>query len=224
MLNSKIRIYLVNFGLWAMFLFLSTAVLAQEDNLFLACKAKILAMPDYDCEVEIKVDVDFIKIPVKKGLMSYSKENGLTYKLKGFGFLPKKSFSDQLNILFSKPYTVIKLGKTGNSAYELYKIIPNDINSEIVLCQISLNPQTALINEMDLITKEMGAVNIKLKYNQEKFAFPSESQISFDVKNRSIPASLTGDIEGQTDKFDPEKLSKAMVKIVYLNYVIKPKK
>jgi hypothetical protein len=220
MLNSRIRIYLVNTGLLAILLLLSNGAMAQEDNLFLACKSKILAMPDYECEVEIKVDVEFIKIPAKKGIMSYSKTEGLTYKLKGFGFLPKKSFSDQLNILFSKPYTVIKLGKSGSLGFEGYKIIPNDISSEIVLCQISIDPQTALINEMDLITKEMGAVKIKLKYNQSKFAFPSESQISFDVKNRTIPASLTGDVEGQTAKFDPDKISKALVKITYLNYVV----
>jgi hypothetical protein len=203
------------------FVFLSSALAAQEDKLFLDCKTKILAIPDYDCNVEIKVDVDFIKIPIKKGLMSYSKSSGLSYKIKGFGFLPKKSFSDQLNILFSKPYTVIKMGRSGNSAFENYKIIPNEINSEIVLCQISVDPQTALIHEMDLITKEMGAVNIKLKYTQSKFAFPSESQISFDVKNRSIPASLTGDIEGQAEKLDPDKISKAQVRILYSNYVLK---
>jgi hypothetical protein len=220
MLNLKIRTYSVNFCLCFIVLLLSGEVFSQEDKLFLDCKSKVLAIPDYDCSVEIKVDVDFIKIPLKKGLMSYSKKNGLTYKIKGFGFLPKKSFSDQLNTLFSMPYTVIKMGKS-KSGFETYKIIPNEINSEIVLCQISLDPQTALIHEMDLITKEMGAVNIKLKYTQSKFAFPSESLISFDVKNRSIPASLTGDIEGQTENFDPEKISKALVKIVYTNYVLK---
>jgi hypothetical protein len=222
MLNSKIRTYLVKLSFCVFLLFLPGTLWAQEDKLFLDCKSKILAIPDYECNVEIKVDVDFIKIPVKKGIMSYSKQNGLTYKIKGFGFLPKKSFSSQLNTLFAKPYTVIKMGKSPNSIFENYKIIPNEINSEIVLCQISLDPQTALIHEMDLITKEMGAVNIKLKYNQAKYAFPSESQFSFEIKNRSIPASLTGDIEGQADKFDPEKISRAMVKSIYSNYVVKP--
>ena len=101
---------------------------------------------------------------------------------------------------------------------EIIKVIPMDINSEIVTGQFWINSKN-LISEMILITKDKGSYSAKLDYGGEKFDLPSNIKITFDVKNQKMPALLTGDLESYSEEIpDVNKVSKGNISINYFNH------
>ena len=81
--------------------------------------------------------------------------------------------------LFNSEFIAISLGYDEEN--EIIKVIPMDINSEIVTGQFWINSRN-LISEMILITKDKGSYSAKLNYGGEKFDLPSNIKITFDVK------------------------------------------
>ncbi|GIR57992.1 MAG: hypothetical protein CM15mP65_05730 [Crocinitomicaceae bacterium] len=51
---------------------------------------KLERVPPYSCDVNINIDVKFIRIKERVGKMIYRSPEDIDYKIKGFAFLPKK--------------------------------------------------------------------------------------------------------------------------------------
>jgi len=194
-------------------------MIAQEDSLFLAAKKIFLNSPAYECSFEMDLNVDFINIPNKKGQMTYSPKSGVDYKFDGVGFFPKKSANEQMQSILNTACTVIKLEADVNSVK--YKVIPNDINFDLVLADIIIDKESANMVRMNTITKESGAISLSFEYNANVDYLPSKLTIDFDLKNRKLPASFTGDFENMGEDFDMNKQSNAELIIFYANYIIK---
>jgi len=207
-----------NFILYILLL-LSFEMIAQEDSLFLAAKKIFLNSPAYECSFEMDLNVDFINIPNKKGQMTYSPKSGVDYKFDGVGFFPKKSANEQMQSILNTACTVIKLEEDVNSVK--YKVIPNDINFDLVLADIIIDKESANMVRMNTITKESGAISLSFEYNANVDYLPSKLTIDFDLKNRKLPASFTGDFENMGEDFDMNKQSNAELIIFYANYIIK---
>lgn len=193
-------------------------MIAQEDSLFLAAKKKFLNSPAYECNFEMDLNVDFINIPNKKGKMTYSPKSGVNYKFDGVGFFPKKSANRQMQTMLNTPYSVIKLEEDVTTVK--YKVIPNDINFDLVLADLVIDKKTANMVRMNTITKKSGAVSLSFEYNANVDDFPSKLTIDFDLKNRKLPATFTGDFENTGEDFDMNKQSSAELIIYYTNYLI----
>ncbi len=43
-------------------------------------------------------------------------------------------------------------------------------------------------------------------------------EVNFDIKNQQLPGAITGDIEGELEKLDPDKNTKASIVLNYTNY------
>ena len=119
--------------------------------------------------------------------------------------------------VFNSEFIAISLGYDDEN--EIIKVIPMDINSEIVTGQFWINSKN-LISEMILITKDKGSYSAKLDYGGEKFDLPSNIKITFDVKNQKMPALLTGDLESYSEEIpDVNKVSKGNISINYLLFL-----
>ena len=94
--------------------------------------------------------------------------------------MPKNEIGATTTDLFNSEFIAISLGYEQEN--EIIKVIPMDINSEIVTGQFWINSNN-LISEMILITKDKGSYSAKLSYAGEKFDLPSNIKITFDVKN-----------------------------------------
>ena len=57
-------------------------------------------------------------------------------------------------------------------------------------------------------------------YPSLNYDFPSKVELIFQLKNRKLPASFTGDFESMGDDFDVDKLSEAKIIMLYSNYKI----
>ena len=61
---------------------------------------KLERVPPYSCDVNINIDVKFIRIKERVGKMIYRSPEEIDYKIKGFAFLPKKEMGTTSTSLF----------------------------------------------------------------------------------------------------------------------------
>ena len=176
---------------------------------------KLERVPPYSCDVNINIDVKFIRIKERVGKMIYRSPEDIDYKIKGFAFLPKKEMGTISTSLFKNDFIAIDMGKENEN--QIIKVIPMDINSEIVTGQFWID-SVDLVQKMILITKEKGSYTAEMNYNGTLYDLPSKIRMSFDVKNQKMPALLTGDLEAYTDEMDEDEVSKGTITIMYSNH------
>ena len=176
---------------------------------------KLERVPPYSCDVNINIDVKFIRIKERVGKMIYRSPEDIDYKIKGFAFLPKKEMGTISTSLFKEDFIAIDMGKENEN--QIIKVIPMDISSEIVTGQFWID-SADLVQKMILITKEKGSYTAEMNYNGTLYDLPSIIRMSFDVKNQKMPALLTGDLEAYTDEMDEDEVSKGTITIMYSNH------
>ena len=189
----------------------------EAKNKILTVMSKMENTPPYSCDVKIKIDVKFINIKERIGKMTYNSPDEIDYKIKGFAFLPKKEMGATSADLFKKDFIAISLGNQSES--EIIKVIPMDINSDIVTGQFWIG-KDELIKKMIIITKDKGSYTAEMDYNDLEYDLPSSITMSFDVKNQKMPALLTGDLESYSeDDIKDGEVSKGIIKIHYFNHI-----
>ena len=197
----------------------STSLITAQSNdakkRMLNMVEKLEKVPPYTCDVNINIDVKFIRIKERVGKMIYRSPDDIDYKIKGFAFLPKKEMGTTSTSLFKEDFIAIDMGDENEN--QIIKVIPMDINSEIVTGQFWID-SADLVQKMILITKEKGSYTAEMSYNDTPFDLPSKIRMSFDVKNQKMPALLTGDLEGYTEEMDEDEVSKGTITITYSNH------
>ena len=197
----------------------STSLITAQSNdakkRMLNMVEKLEKVPPYTCDVNINIDVKFIRIKERVGKMIYRSPDDIDYKIKGFAFLPKKEMGTTSTSLFKEDFIAIDMGNENEN--QIIKVIPMDINSEIVTGQFWID-SADLVQKMILITKEKGSYTAEMSYNDTPFDLPSKISMSFDVKNQKMPALLTGDLEGYAEEMDEDEVSKGTITITYSNH------
>ena len=199
--------------------FSSVIIHSQSDsakNKILLVKENLEKVPPYNCDVKINIDVSFINIKERYGKMTFLGPNDIDYKLKGFAFLPKKEMGGISSDLFNSDFIAVPVGKENGN--DIIKVIPMDINADIVTGQFWINNQN-LINKMIIITKDKGSYTAAFTYADIPYNIPSTIEMTFDVKNQKMPALLTGDLESYSEEIqDVNEISKGKISIEYFNH------
>jgi len=173
---------------------------------------------DYTCDVELIIDVDFIKIGNRKGKLTFMKPDSIKYDIEGFALLPKIDFFSQIKKINSKEFTIIAQGteKVSNAECKVLKIIPNKIDADLILGQLWID-NSKDVRKVVLFTKEQGKVEFAIDYENSNFTVPKMLTLSFDIKDMKLPAGMTGDISSLKDN-TKAKTSKGKIIIKYANY------
>jgi len=199
--------------------FSSVIIYSQSEsakNKILLVKENLEKVPPYNCDVKINIDVSFINIKERYGKMTFLGPNDIDYKLKGFAFLPKKEMGGISSDLFNSDFIAVPLGNENGN--DIIKVIPMDINADIVTGQFWINNQN-LINKMIIITKDKGSYTAAFTYSDIPYNIPSTIEMTFDVKNQKMPALLTGDLESYSEEIqDVNEISKGKISIKYFNH------
>ena len=213
---------------WILLLVLGvgTTTIAQTvnaDSLMKAAMTKLKSVPKYECDILVNLDVKFINIDERKGKVYFLPPDSIRYKIKGFAFLPKKGYNSHAFSVAEEDHIAIHLGKEkiDDRSCHIIKVIPNDIESEVVLGQFWVD-KTDKIRKMVIVTRDEGNYNLRLKYGNEKYPVPSKVTITFDVKEQKLPGNMTGDLEAEEEELTEKELKerkKGRIMITYSNYV-----
>ncbi len=221
------RIYFLHFRILTLLLLIASPVLSQKsdpDSLLMRVQNKFRAVTDYEAEVTIKVDVDFIKIPLKKGIIWYLHPDKVKVKTPGFALLPKRGMNFSPNQLFTGNYATIyaREEKVGNIMTSVIKVIPQDEKDEIILSTLWIDPVRNVILRLESTTKSEGTFSMQFIYDavSGKFDLPREIIFNFDLRKSELPIGLTGDFENTAPKEKGAKNTRGTVTINYLKYIV----
>ncbi|MDA7803532.1 hypothetical protein N8987_03035 [Crocinitomix sp.] len=211
--------------LWGLLSFSSFGQSAYADSLITTAMKKMQDVPAYECAILIDMDVSFINIDQRKGKVYFLPPDSIRYDIKGFAFLPKKGYNGHAYSVTESDFVALHLGTeiVHKSPCEIVKVIPNDIDSDVVLGQFWIDGKDR-IHKMIIVTKEGGNYEIDLQYGGEKYPVPSKATIKFDVQEMKLPKTMTGDLEADDevlDEKDKKKSKKGSITITYSDYIFK---
>ncbi len=200
---------------------------AQEKDpakLLAGVQKKFLLVKDYEADVTIKVDVDFVKIPLKKGTVWFMQPDKVKVKTPGFALLPKRGMNFSPNQLFTGDYATIysREEKVGSVMTSVIKVIPQNDNDDIILSTLWIDPVRNVIRKLETTTKSEGTFSMLFNFSerQDKYDLPREIIFNFDLRKNELPIGLTGDFENTTPKEKSPKNSRGTVTINYLKYFV----
>lgn len=181
---------------------------------------------DYQVDVNIKVDVEFIKVPETKAKIYFKQPDKVHLEAEGFAMLPKNGMEFSPSSLIKKDYTAIYEQDVDLNGYKtsIVKVIPLGDQGEIILSTLWIDQKKQVIRKVESTTKTKGTFTIDFTFDDKiKYPLPSKIIFSFNMDKMNLPATITG----ETNNEKPDKKNKNMdsttkgqVIVNYSNYIV----
>lgn len=186
---------------------------------------KFNKVQDYEVDVNIKVDVEFLKVPESKAKIYFKQPDRISLKSDGFAMLPKNGFNFSPSTLLKDDYTAIyeKEEIIGGNNLTLIKVIPLGTTSDIILSTIWIDENINAIRKIESTTKINGTFTIELSYDERmKFTLPSQMVFTFNIDKMNFPSSMMGNTDTRKKRTEKptDSLTKGKVLVEYLNYKV----
>lgn len=181
---------------------------------------------DYKVDVNIKVDVEFIKVPETKAKIYFKQPDKVHLEADGFAMLPKNGMEFSPSSLIKKDYTAIYEQDVDLNGYKtsIVKVIPIGDQGEVILSTYWIDQSKKLIRKVESTTKTNGTFTIDFTYDDKiKYPLPSKIVFSFNMDKLNLPATITGETSNQkSDKKNKNSdlRTKGSVIVSYSNYVV----
>ena len=159
---------------------------------------KMSLTKDYSADVNIRVDLPFIRMLPVDAQVYYKQPDKFRVKSTGIAILPKQGFSDfSKTISDTNSYSAFIAGneKIGTVTTTIVNIIPNADTSDLVLGKFWIDPLRNIVLRSQLTTKSNGTILINYFYGaQVAYGLPDSLQFTVDVKKFKIPKGVSADI------------------------------
>jgi len=176
----------------------------------------------FEADASVKVAVDFIDIKDRKVKVRFESPDTFSFDVEGLALLPKNGMQMDFLKLLNAKYTSIFIGEEAinNSKTQIVKIIPEAENSDIVLAQLWIDPNTYRIMRMKTFTRQSGSYLIDFEYNNNIRPLPDRVTVRFDISNMSVPVKMMSEMMGKGISKPDSLPTKAKVIVQYSNYKI----
>lgn len=180
---------------------------------------------DYEVDVNIKVDVEFLKVPESKAKIYFKQPDKISLKSDGFAMLPRNGFNFSPSTLLKDDYTAIYekeeiiVGKN----LTLIKVIPLGNSSDIILSTLWIDESINAIRKIESTTKINGTFTIEFSYDDKmKFTLPTRMIFSFNIDKMNFPSSMMGNTDTRKKRTEKttDSLTKGKVYVEYSNYKV----
>jgi len=181
---------------------------------------------DYQVDVKIKVDVDFLKMPDREATIFYKKPDKFHIDSENFAMLPKSGLNFSPLGFLNYKYTAFyeKEDTINGTLTSVIKVIPLEGNADVILSTFWIDTSRNLIIKAELSRKPQGSFIIDLKYlkTSESYWLPSSLVFSFTVDRSLIPRRFNdrGNSESKEKSKDSEKEQTGKVYLNYSNYKV----
>ena len=195
---------------------------AQKDAMKIMSQVRtnFLLVKDYTADAQIKIDVDFVKIPVKTAIVYFKQPDKFRFKAQGFAMIPKKGANMATLNLANGNYSAIYVNSEilNGILVDVIKVIPLDATSDIILSTVWVDNKYR-IHKMESTTKNEGSYVMNFSFSNNPFNLPSQVVINFDVSKMDIPVGLTLDFD-TIGKKKESKNTRGIVTVNYSNYKV----
>lgn len=177
---------------------------------------------DYVVDVNIKVDVQGVKVPETKAKIYFKQPDKIHLESEGFAMLPKDGMLFSPSSLLKKDYTAIyeKDVELNGAKVSVIKVIPSGDQSEIILSTLWIDQNKKMVRKIESTTKSDGTFAIDINYDDSiKFPLPSQIVFYFNLDKMNLQLNnKNSDPDNRKRGFDSTTKGKVVVK--YSNYVI----
>jgi outer membrane lipoprotein-sorting protein len=200
----------------------------DPDDIINAVITNFDRVKDYQVDVNIKVDIEFIKVPETKAKIYFKQPDKVHLEAEGFAMLPKKGMEFSPSSLIQKDHTAIyeqDVDLIGIKTSTV-KIIPIGDQGDIILSTLWIDQKEKVIRKVESTTKTNGTFTIDFSYgNNIKYPLPEKIIFSFNMDQLKLPSNITGDKSiTDSDKKNKNKPSdsrtKGKVIVSYSNYIV----
>jgi outer membrane lipoprotein-sorting protein len=215
--------------LLSILLFTAQFSFAQSaDEIVAKLKAKLVSVKDYEAVGKLKTDVAFLKIPISAVRIFYKYPDLFRIKKDGgISVLPKGGIKVNMSAMIAdENYTALHAGriKWKDQDLAMVKLIPNDMNNDIVLTTLYVDDKAMLIRKSITSTKENGTYEMELDYGKyAKWGLPDKAVMIFNTKDYKLPKGITFEYDagiGSKQKSPKPISNKGRIEIIYQSYEV----
>lgn len=209
------------------FLILSSPIFSQKKDPNLILNEVVInfnKINDYKVDVNIKVDIEFLKVPESNAKIFFKQPDRISLKSEGFAMLPRNGFDFSPNSLLKGDYTAIyeREEMIGDRSLAVIKVIPLGSSSEVILSTLWIDEKMNVIRKVESTTKTSGTFTIELNYDDKmKYPLPSNMVFSFNIDKMNFPSAMLGETDTKKKSKKPaDTLTKGKVYVTYSNYLV----
>lgn len=204
-------------------LFLNATTLHAQDATQILQKVikKFQAVKDYEADVALQINIDFVKAPNAKGKLYYKQPNKLRLKSDDFAMLPKQGLNmTPLAMLQGNAYRAYPHGNATVNGVNCTVIDVLPDTGDVIRAVLYVDTKNDIILKNETTTKKGGTVTMLLEYGDARqYALPSKMTMTFDVPEFKLPKSVSGDITSE-DKPNKKKNTTGSIIMTCWNYKI----
>jgi len=207
-------------------LILTPGIYAQTKDpakILSAVRQKFEKISDYEVDVNIKVDINYIKVPDSKAKLFFKQPDKVKIESAGFAMLPKNGVNFAPTQFLKDEYNSIYVRQEVSGGKKLYvvKVIPNSDTSDVILSTLWIDTELNIIRKVETTGKKGGTTTIELKYADNGSALPSEVKFFFNFGNFQVsPGINSGENEQDSKKTKGRGSLKGTVILTYENYKV----
>ncbi|MEZ5082990.1 MAG: hypothetical protein R2750_06030 [Bacteroidales bacterium] len=187
-------------------------------------RTKLESIHDYQAEIEIEVDVEFIKMPVKHATIYFKQPDKIKFRSDEFIMIPKKGFNNQLLTILNEPYNAIYIDEEviEDRANHVIKIIPLGKKPRIILATWWIDKEDFRLTKTENNTRDEGSFTVSFTYRNKEMVLPIEMAIAFEIENMRMPMKFIGKSSGSVGENIDNTSNKqtGLVFIRFSNYKI----
>src|SRR5690606_31267132 len=197
----------------------------DPDKILDEVKKKFASVKDYTVDVNIKIDVNFLKVPESRAKIYYKAPDKIHVESESFAMLPREGLNSSPAAFLNGEYTALyeREDTVDNKKVSIVKIIPLNSESDIVLSTLWIDQDKDVIMKIESNTKVAGTFQIEFDYD-EKSNYPLPSKMEFTLNTGDfslpLPRGMTGDTKKKTEERSAGKEQKGKVYITYSNYKV----
>lgn len=194
----------------------------DPDHILDEVKRTFNKVQDYVVDVNIKVDVDFIKAPETKATIYFKQPDKVHFESESFAMLPKEGLDFSPMGFLKEKYTAIyeKADTVDGYKTDVIKVIPLVDETNVVLTTLWIDESRYIIRKVQSTLKMGGTFAIELKYdNSMKYPLPSSMIFTFNIERMNLPKGMAGELNENKSK-DEKKKTTGKVYVTYSNYKV----
>jgi len=189
-------------------------------------KKEFEKIEDYQVDVKIKVDVDFLKMPDREATIFYKKPDKFHIDSENFALLPKSGLNFSplgfLNYNYTSFY--VREDTVNGKLTTVIKVIPLEGSTDVILSTLWVDTERNIILKVESTRKPEGTFFIDMEYLKTKQGFwlPSTLTFSFTVDRSLYPGKFNKDQDSESGKSKKESSESETgnVYITYSNYKV----
>lgn len=206
----------------ALLLFSATQLVwAQKsvDELTRCLQDRMAEIIGFETDARINVDIEFINIKERLVHMKYTAPDQFEFDAKGIALMPRNGMKMEYMNILNGANTAIPAGEEpvrGVSCQKI-KVIPEDLESDIILAQLWMDPETCRIMRMQTFTRQSGSYLINFYFSTQEDILPIKLEVTFDIANLTAPAKMITEFMGNKEAQPDSLPQEAKVIVAYEN-------